>query len=292
MSANYPSLYGQQFATQVELLLQQKMSVLRPAVTEGVYRGEQASPVDQVGAVAMSEVTSRFGPIVRTDAPVARRWVAPTPFDLAQQVDTFDKLKVLSDPMNVYTQNAVAAYNRKVDDVLIAAYYANAQTGKSGTGSTAFTSGNELAVGAGASGDVGMTSKKLRMILKLMYDNNVPADSQIFGILSPQAHDDLLAETVVSNKDYTDKPVLVDGVVKRHLGINFMISNRLPTSSGDRRIPIFVKGGLHLGVWENNIFSVDQRKDLEGHPWQIYNKAMIGATRLQENLCYSILCNE
>ncbi len=293
MSANLTSLYGQQFATQVQLLLQQKKSVWRGAITEkGGYRGEQASPVDQVGAIAMQQVVSRFAPIVRTDAPVDRRWVAPTPYDLAQHVDTFDQLKVLSDPMASFSMIAAAAAERTIDDVCSDAYYGTASTGKTGSTGTAFTSGNELAVGFGASGAVGLTVKKLRQIKRLGADAKIGGDEEWHAILSPLAHDDLLAEVQVTSTDYNDRAVLVNGKVERFLGIQFHISTRLPTSSGDRRVPVFVKSGFHLGLWEDNMFSIDQRKDLTGHPWQIYNKMMLGATRLEENKCFSILCDE
>lgn len=292
MSANLINLYGQQFATQVQLLLQQKQSMFRGAVTEGAYRGEQASPVDQVGAVEMQPVINKFGPITRTDAAVDRRWVLPTPYDLAQQVDSFDKLKILSDPMNQYAQNAVNAVNRKIDAVVVSAYYGTASTGKTGSTGTAFTSGNEVSASYASSGTIGMTVAKLRQVKKLARDNKVGEDEEWYCALSPLAHDNLLAETQVISTDFNDRPVLVDGIVKRFLGINFMIYTGLPTSSSNRRVPIWVKSGLHLGMWEDNQFDVSQRKDLIGLPWQIYNKMMLGSTRLEENKCYSILCGE
>ena len=71
MSINLPSHYVIQYSTNINLLLQEKGSKLRPYVTEGSYVGKQASPVDQFGAIEMQSVTSRFAAMGRVDAAVA-----------------------------------------------------------------------------------------------------------------------------------------------------------------------------------------------------------------------------
>jgi len=149
MSINIPSLYAQEYATNIQLLLQEKGSKLRSAVTEGRYRGSQASPVDQVGSVEMQQVTQRFAPMGRVDAAVDRRWVFPTDFDLPQMIDTFDKLRLLTDPESVYVQNAVLAAGRQLDKLIITAFQAAAKTGVSGATSTTVVAGNEVDVAVG-----------------------------------------------------------------------------------------------------------------------------------------------
>ena len=98
MSVNTPTHYVQQYSTNVNLLLQQKGSKLRGAVTMGSYVGKQASPVDQIGSITAQRVTSRFAPMGRVDAPTDRRWVFPIDFDLPQLIDHFDKLRLITDP--------------------------------------------------------------------------------------------------------------------------------------------------------------------------------------------------
>ena len=87
MSLNLPSHYVMQFASTLQVLLQQKGSKLRDRVTVGNYTGKQASPVDQVGAISMQPVVNRFAAMGRVDAPVDRRWVFPSDFDLPQLID-------------------------------------------------------------------------------------------------------------------------------------------------------------------------------------------------------------
>ena len=121
MSINIPTWYVQQFATNIQLLLQQKGSKLSGRVDRGSYVGKQASPVDQVGAIAMQPVVSRYAPMGRVDAPTDRRWVFPSDFDLPQLIDSFDRLRLLTDPNSAYVQNAQMAAGRQMDDLLIAA---------------------------------------------------------------------------------------------------------------------------------------------------------------------------
>ncbi len=98
MSINIPTHFVQQYSTNIELLLQQKGSKLRNAVTVGSYTGKAASPVDQIGAIETQAVSSRFAPMGRVDAPTDRRWVYPSDYDLPQLSDSFDTLRLLTDP--------------------------------------------------------------------------------------------------------------------------------------------------------------------------------------------------
>src|SRR3990167_4204442 len=115
MSLNIPTWYARQYATNVSMKLQYKGSKLRPLVTEGTYIGDQASQVDQLGAAEMQAVTQRFAAMGRVDAPTDRRWVFPSDFDLPQLIDSFDKLRILTEPESQYVMNGVIAAGRQID---------------------------------------------------------------------------------------------------------------------------------------------------------------------------------
>lgn len=294
MSVNIPNHYAQQFATNIELLLQQKDSRLRGLVTQGSYVGEQASPVDQVDAVEMQSVTGRFEAMPRVDADTARRWVLPSDFDLPQLIDSFDKLRLLTDPASKYVENAVSAAKRKMDDVIIDAFFGTAKTGKTGSTSTTFPSGQQVAVNHGASGNTGLTVAKLREARKLLRAAEVDMDMDpITCVISAKQEDNLLAEAQVISLDFNDRPVLVDGKLKSFLGMNFVHSERLDTDgSSYRRVPVFAKSGMHLGIWNDISTDVSQRKDLRGMPYQAYVYMTVGATRLEEEKIVEIKCAE
>lgn len=296
MSANLPNLYAQQFATNIELLLQQKGSRLKGLVTSGSYIGEQASPVDQIDAIAMQEVTGRFEAMGRVDADTDRRWVLPLDFDLPQLIDSFDKLRLLTDPSSVYVQNAVNAAGRKMDDVIIDALFGTAKTGKSGSTSTTHTGGGgiQVAVNQGASGNTGLTVAKLRKARQVLRAAEVDIEMEpITCIISSIQEDNLLAEAQVISLDFNDRPVLVDGRLKSFLGMNFIHSERLATDANSyRRVPVFAKSGMHLGIWNDITTDISQRKDLKGLPWQSYVYMTVGATRLEEKKVVEIKCAE
>lgn len=294
MSQNLPNHYVYQFANNVQLKLQQKGSKLMQYVSSGSHMGEQASVVDQWSKIEMQEVLSRFSPIVRTDAAADRRWVQPSKFDLAQMIDPFDELQILTDPKSKYVENAVNAAGRKYDDLIIDALFGTAKTGKLGTTSTTFPSGQQVAVNQGASANTGLTVAKLREAKRLLMAAEVDLDSDsITAIVTAKQHDNLLAEAQVISMDFNEKPVLVDGKVTRFMGINIVHCERLDTDgSSYRRIPVFAKSGIYLGKWNEMKTDISQRKDLSGHPWQAYLYMMAGATRLEEEKIVEIKCAE
>lgn len=294
MSVNIPNHYAQQFATNIELLLQQKDSRLRSLVTSGSYIGEQVSPVDQYDSIEMQAVTGRFEAMGRVDADTARRWVAPQDFDLPQMLDSFDKLRLLTDPQSKYVENAVSAAKRKMDDVIISAFFGSAQTGKTGSSSTSFPSGQQVAVNQGASGNTGLTVAKLREARRILRANEVDLDMEpITCVVTSKQEDNLLAEAQVISLDFNDRPVLVDGRLKSFLGINFVHSERLGVDGNSyRRVPVFAKSGMHLGLWNDITTDISQRKDIRGLPFQVYVYMTIGATRLEEEKVVEIKCAE
>lgn len=294
MSVNIPNHFAQQFATNIELLLQQKDSRLRSLVMQGSHVGEQASPVDQLDSIEMQSVVGRFDAMPRVDVDTARRWVMPSDFDLPQLIDNFDKLRLLTDPSSAYVQNAVSAAKRKMDDVIIDAFFGTAYTGKSGTTSTAFPSGQQVAVNHGASGNTGLTVAKLREARRLLRAAEVDLDMDpITVVVTSKQEDNLLAEAQVISLDFNDRPVLVDGRIKSFLGMNIVHSERLDTDgSSYRRVPVFAKSGMHLGIWNDITTDISQRKDIRSLPFQAYVYMTVGATRLEEEKIVEIKCAE
>lgn len=295
MSINLPSHYVQQYATNIELLLQQKNSRLNQMVMMGNHVGEQASPVDQIGSIEMQEPAGRFAPIGRVDAAVDRRWVLPSDYDLPQLIDSFDKLRLLQDPTSSYVQNAMAAINRQYDKIILQAFFADAKTGKAGGTTTSFLAGNQVSVSLGAAAATGLNVKKLREAKRILMSHDVDVDAeQIYCAITADEHDDLLAEAQVVSTDFNDKPVLVEGKITRFLGINFVHTQLIANyqdGSGYNRIPVWVKSGMHLGQWGGVYTDLSQRKDLSGHPFQAYSKVTIGATRLEEKKIVEIKCS-
>ncbi len=86
--------------------------------------------------------------------------------------------------------------------------------------------------------------------------------------------------------------MLVDGSVKKFLGFNIVVSERVPqTTAGSVRGCIaFARSGLYLGLWKDITNQAFQRPDLSSNPWDLSTTAMIGATRTQLGKVFQVLC--
>lgn len=292
MSVNIPSHFVQQFNSNIQLKLQQEGSRLRGAVTVGSYSGEQASPVDQVAPVAANRVVGRFNPMGRVDATFDRRWVAPTDYDLPQLLDSFDKLRLITNPESSYVKNAVNALGRAMDEEILLALFGTNKTGKSGTTDTTFptsTTTNVVGVNTGAASATNLTVAKLKRAKRMLMAANVDVNSeQLYCIINAANHDSLLDEIQIVNADYNGgEAVLKEGNLMRFLGINFIHTELLQTGTDDQsgtstQVPVFAKSGVHLGIWNDITTSVSTRNDLQGEPFQAYCKGTFGATRIEE----------
>jgi hypothetical protein len=288
MASQVPTHYVQQFSSNLQLLLQQEDTRLSGAVTTGSHSGEQASPVDQYGAINANEIVGRYNPIGNTEAPTARRWVTPRHFDVNQLVDSFDKLLLLTDPTSTNVRNAVAALNREKDREILSKIFSDNKVGKSGTETQAFGSGQVVGVAHGAAAATGGSVAKLREARRLLMKANNNMNEQIYAAINADFHDDLLAEIQVISMDYNNRPVLVDGMIDQFLGIKFIHTELVAQGTDDAagtsyQIPVWMKSGMYLGVWSDVMTSITQRNDLQGLPFQAYAKASFGATRLEEN---------
>jgi hypothetical protein len=290
---NVPSHFYTEFSRNIDMLLQQKNSRLGDKVNNGSHSGDKASPVDQIGKVEMTDVVTRFAPMGRTDAPASRRWVYPVSSDLNQLLDTFDSLKLLTDPKSKYVEAAHMAANRRKDRHIITGFFADAaygvNAGSTETFGTTLTSSGGQNVGVGIGGSAsGLNVAKLREGKRRLMEADVDLDSEpLHCAITADEHDDLLGEIQVISTDFNDKPVLVDGRVTRFLGIQFTHTELLTTGTDDAagtstQIPLWVPNGMHYGTWQSQVTDISQRKDLQGLPWQAYVMMTGGATRLEK----------
>ena len=286
--------YRIEFAKTASLLLQQRGSKLRQHVMTGQHRGEGASPVDQYGVTEARERTGRATPKEAANTPVDRRWAYPRFFDWSDIIDNIDLLQTASDPQNPLVQACTASLGRRIDDEIIRALWADARTGKQGGTPTAFPASQRVAVDVGGAAS-SLNVLKLRAAKKILMANEVDlASDQILCVVNSIQHDALLGEMQITSADYNggDRPVLKDGIITRFLGIDFVHCERLTLSGANRRVPIYAKSGMHLGIWSDVATDIGPRRDLEGNPMEITGSVTIGATRTEEKKVVEVLCTE
>lgn len=292
MSFNVPTHFVQQYANNVELLLQQKGSKLRDTVSVGSYNGKAAKAVEQVGAVTAQKRVTRHADTPLISTPADARWVFPVDYEWADLIDSQDKLRMLIDPTSSYAQNGAYALGRAMDDEIISAYFGTAKTGENGSTDTTFPGGQQVLQAVGAASATGLNVAKLRAAKKVLMANEVDIDNeQLFCVITAAQHDDLLNEVQAISLDYNTRPVLVDGKITSFMGFNFVHSERLPTDGTYRRVPVYAKSGVHLGMWDDITTKISERND-KGHAMQVYVKGTFGATRVEEKKIVEIKCAE
>jgi len=292
----YP-LFTAQYTSNLELLLQQTRSLLRGRVSEsGGYVGKMASPINQFGSVTMKAPKGRFAPLDHTQPDTVRPWLFPQAGELPQLIDSFDKLETIVDPTSGYVQAAAAAVGRFWDDGLIAAATGSRQLGTdigSLTTETFNTTNFQIASTFGSSSASGLTVAKIIEARRILehYHNDLEMDKPTI-VIGSQQKSDLLNQVQVVSTEFNDRPVLVDGQVRQFLGCDVVVSERLSTESNVRTASVFVKSGLHLGLWKDMENYIDIRADLSGRPWQLVTQTMYGALRMQAGKVVSILCSD
>jgi len=289
----YPH-FTTQFSANLEMLLQQQTSELRSHVSSGTHVGKQASPVNHIGPVKMQTPQGRFAPKTRTDSSLSRRWVFPIDKDLDQLIDSFDELKTIVDPKSMWVQNASAAAGREFDDILIAAATATAYIGQDAASLTSEsfdTTNHRIADTFGSSAASGLTVAKIRETRRILRKAHVLDSESACMIIGSQQESDLLGQVQVVSTEFNDRPVLVDGRVKRFLGFDIVVMERLGIyTTNTRGVLAFVRSGLHLGIWKDMTNSISKRTNLSGEPFGLYTMMSLGATRTQAGKVIQIGC--
>jgi len=286
MSENLPKLAVETFSTILELKLQQKTSMLRGRVMEGQHVGKQASPIDYIGSVEMKAPAGRYAPNQPQNTDFTRRWVTPVDKEAFQLIDTFDKLKLLSDPTSRYSDVAAAAVAREWDDRIIAAAFATATIGDStgiGTTTESFdTTDYRIASTFGSAAASGLTVAKMIEAKRIMRKAQVPVDTEaLTWVTNSQGESDLLNQVQVVSTEFNDRPVLTDGKVTRFLGWDIVYSERLTSTSNVRQ-----------NIAKDTENDLERRRDLSGLPWQLATLMSSGATRLEPGRLLQVLCSD
>ena len=290
MSSQITTSFVEQYSANVSMLAQQTGSKLRSAVDVESVRGKNAF-FDQVGATAAQLRTSRHGDTPQLDTPHSRRRVSLATYEWADLVDDADKVRMLIDPTSTYARAAAAAMNRSIDDVIITAMNASADTGVAGATSTALPSAQKTSTSD--SGD-GLSVAKLRSAKYILDNNDIDPSLKRFLVCGPKQIQDLLAITEVTSSDYAVVKALATGTVDSFLGFQFIMSTRLNLDSTyptDRLVFAFTEDAVKLAIGKDVSAKISERAD-KSYSTQVYYSMDLGATRMEESKVVQIPCNE
>lgn len=297
-----PEHHVKQYTANVRQALVKQGGLLTPYVTHGSYNGEKSQVVNFIGEIEFIERNTPYGDTKLTELEHTQRWITGTEYDAAILVDRLDTLKMIYDPTSPYVSRMRDAANRKMDEIIMRAFFAPAKTGKDGTETKQFPNSNII-----AHGGTGMTVAKLRAARKKLKRMHVDLRTMKPHIaVTAEQTDNLLGEVAVGSSDYNSVKPLVDGEVNSFMGFTFVpyedngsavdgrgIPTTLDVGSGDtiRRCPVWVKDGMHEGSWAGLTIRIDNRPD-KNNIKQIHGTFTCGATRLEEGKVLALECVE
>jgi len=181
--------------------------------------------------------------------------------------------------------------NRSIDDVIITAMNASANTGVSGGTSTALPSSQKTATSDQSDG---LSVDKLRSAKYILDNNDVDSSLKRYLVCGPKQIQDLLALTEVTSSDYNVVRALATGTVDSFLGFQFITSTRLnldSTYTSDRLVFAFTEDAIKLAIGKDVSAKISERAD-KSYSTQVYYAMDLGATRMQETSVVQIPCNE
>jgi len=286
------------FRNGLELLLQQRVSILRPLVEVGSYVGKGARMLNQIGVLNAPAAGARYSDGVPQIPFFTSRWVFPNDREIRVWVDTFDELRSIVDPKGGITQASAAAIGRYFDDLII-----NAATGSATTGpdpsnystesfdTAASTSGGAVVADTfGASASTGLTWPKIVEAERGMRRRRALDNEKPCLIIGSQQNANLKLQQEVISREYGIGMIGSDGNVGSVGIFDVYVSDRLNTSSSDtlRNCIAFVRSGLHLGVWRDMNTFIDNLPTKVSRPWQLLSMVTAGATRTQQYKTFQI----
>lgn len=294
MSTQITTAFVEQYKANVYHLVQQKGSKLRNWVRIETVDGENAF-FDQIGAVAAQKRLSRHSDTPRMDTPHSRRRVSLVAYEWADLIDKQDKIKMLIDPTSEYAQAAMWALGRAMDDVILAAVDASASTGVDGSTPQAFDTGMIVDVqvvwpGVTAA-DTGLNIAKLIEARKVLGNNDVDPDEEVYVAVNSRQISSLLKDERVVSGDYNAALPLVSGQVSKVAGCTLIPCNRIGTdSNSDDKVPFWTRSGLLLATGQDITGRISERDD-KSYATQVYASMMVGATRMEEKRVGYIECD-
>ena len=287
MSHQVPMAFVSKYSADVKLLIQQRMSRLEATVSTAPQTA-QFEFHEQIGPVSAMPWGPRHGDTPLMETPHLRRRVGISPWIWADLIDRPDRLRMLIDPTGPYATNAVMAFNRRKDDLIIQAATAAAYTGHQGEVTVMLPAAQQF-VGVGYA-DSPITVELLTDIKTTFWNNDLDEEEVLTMAVSPDSIRSLLLDERVSSADFNTVRALVRGDVDEFMGFKFVRTTRLPVRPKDpgnlalgfiRSNLVWAKEGILLSKGQDIQVEVTPRPDKK-YATQVFVSMDLGASRMEE----------
>jgi len=304
MATNIPVSFVKQFSSNIYHLSQQAGSRLRPYVQMKSLNAE-AGFYDRLDQTEVYEKIGRNSDTEQVDMIYSRRRVSMTDYAWSTLVDKEDKLRLIHSPESEYTQSAMYAFGRKIDEIIISSALNPAWTGKDGNTPVALPTSQQIAaVDAGALD--GLNIETLRQVRLQFWENESIMSNDEELIFACYSSDlmNMLRQTEVTNADYNTVRALAQGTVDDFMGFKFVRLELLPKvetggviafdpatgeigsggsflPAGTKRNFAMVNQSLIMGMGTDVMSRISERDD-KHYANQVYASMSLGGTRMEE----------
>lgn len=311
MSFQITQAFVEGFKNNIHMLAQQK----GPRAFNKGRQEQQASKTDyyeRIGITEANDVVERHGDTPINNAPHSRRAVTLKDSDWGDLIDRLDRVRLLINPDDAYVKIAVAALNRKKDDIFIAAALGNARTGEDGEINVALPNAQKIiSTNSGGTAFAPLNVKTLRKAMRKFDEAEVEEEDTRYMMFNGAQKEALLGETEVTSADFNTVRALVQGEINSFLGFIFIRSERLPVTAaantsasfsagtvdggadtvpaGSDRLIAFTEMGMLSSTGLDLFVDVGPRRDKKMST-QVFVQQSVGAVRMEEERVLEIQC--
>ena len=228
MSGSITNAFNKKYSDDVTHLASQKASKLMGQTR--LHRNVGGSTYDfhrMAGLTAATRVAGSSAEVTGLDATSSVVTATLADYEVPIYAQKFDQLKTNVDQIKEYQVETVAAINRQIDDVIITALNASANT-----------------VGGAAAA---FSFAKVQAILTQFNNNDVDEEDRIL-VISPTALTEALGADKFTSADYNSLRALQAARINQFLGMTWIVSSRLPKVTTTRTIFAFNKKSIGVAM--------------------------------------------
>ena len=311
MSFEITQAFVQGYKNNIHMLAQQNT----PRLFNRSRQEQQASKTDfheRIGVTDANDVTERHGDTPVNNAPHTRRAVTLKDSDWGDLIDRLDRVRLLINPDDAYVRIAVAALNRKKDDVFIAAAFGVARSGEDGEINVTLPDAQKLpSTDAAGTAFATLNVKTLRKCMRKFDEAEIEDDDIRYFVFNGAQKEALLGETEITSSDFNSVRALVQGEINTFLGFTFIRSERLPVTAvinttadfadnsvsgggdtipaGSDRLLAYTEMAMISATGLDLFVDVGPRRDKKMST-QVFVQQSVGAVRMEEERVIEVQC--
>lgn len=293
------------YANSVRMVAQQTRDPFAGRVTDTPASGEAKSATDMLDAGEYAYGEERTRRNVEMPVTGKRRWLIRPPviksgqyFDIEDDLD--GQITPNSQKVKVHTTRVMRGKAdrtlgvRKIDGKFVVTdggILGHATEGKRPADKKALPASQYIDAGS-----TGLTLAKLREAKLWLRSNDfgVEDDDQIYCAVTAQQEDDLLsiAEAAGDSINTFSIEQLREGKPTRLMGIEWVMTNRLPVNDAERRLlPMWTKNNIERGIWQDVNGAIWNDTSADNLPYARV-RAYIDCVRIEDIGVIAIECVE